>query len=118
MGLLISKRGRLFRVWSTVTDSWRTPPTNRLGAMKYLYGRRLYHYKLSVIELYLQFPHEYSLKTTHRSRYIYAQRRHKEYQEWLDKNYLNDDEIDKMYNKAVAALEGDPECHTTNQTQM
>lgn len=109
MGLEISKHGKLYRVWSTITDSWRTPPTNRLGAMRYLYSRRLYHYKLETIELYLAFPHHFTLKARKGSKYIAAPKRYATYDAWYQKNYLDEDAIEEMYQEAVAALEREPE---------
>lgn len=109
MAWQLSRKDNLYRIWSTISDSWLTDWISREEALAVWYDSALMDFKKKVIEQYLKFPHFWSDRDNHC--YIKDDVANERYVQWLHElsEKQNGDEyyqfVDEMFEKIKTELE-------------
>lgn len=112
MGLEVSRKGDKYRIWSTISDEWRTGWVDRKGAIRFIYDEALYGFKLEIIKKYFSFPQGSIDHDSNRTKYITNQEGYAKYAQWFEEMMLKPVEeheriVDETYNRIVQELEGE-----------
>jgi hypothetical protein len=96
-----------YRIWSTISDSWITEWETKQGILTFIATSYLQEYKGKVVELYLEFPHNWPAREGGK-RMIRDEEGSENYLAWLKTLSQSGDDyyetVEKKYNEVVKEL--------------